>query len=265
MEPALSQFSHLPDKGATYVRLNKWISNAGICSRREADALIQGGKITVNGEKVTTLGYQVKTTDIVRFRDKTLKPNKNVYLLLNKPKNCITTAFDPEGRKTVLDFVRGACSERVYPVGRLDRNTTGLLVLTNDGELAQRLAHPSYEIKKLYQVELATPISLKDLEAIQAGVQLKDGLVNVDSIAIVEGDPSKLGIEIHSGKNRVVRRLFEHLGYQITTLDRVMYANLTKKDLPRSNWRFLTPYEVHQLQSILSQASWAPRLRYQKG
>jgi 23S rRNA pseudouridine2605 synthase len=257
MEPAVSQFSHLPGKGANYVRLNKWISNAGICSRREADALIQGGRITVNGEKVTTLGYQVKTTDIVKFRDKILKPDKNVYLLFNKPKNCITTASDPEGRKTVLDFVRGACSERVYPVGRLDRNTTGLLVLTNDGELAQKLAHPSYEIKKLYQVELATPISSKDLAAIQSGIKLRDGVVEVDSIAIVEGDASKVGIEIHSGKNRVVRRLFEHLGYQIITLDRVMYANLTKKDLSRGNWRFLTQQEVYHLQSIKNHATGA--------
>lgn len=255
MEPALSQFSNLPGKGANYVRLNKWISNAGICSRREADALIQGGRVTVNGEKITTLGYQVKITDVVRFRDKILKPNKNVYLLLNKPKNCITTAFDPEGRKTVLDFVRGACSERIYPVGRLDRNTTGLLVLTNDGELAQKLAHPSYEIKKLYQVELATPISLKDLTAIKAGIKLKDGVVQVDNIATAEGDASKLGIEIHSGKNRIVRRLFEHLGYQVITLDRVMYADLTKKDLPRGKWRFLTSQEIHQLQSIKAHIS----------
>lgn len=255
MKQGRSQFPNSPDKGANYVRLNKWISNAGLCSRREADALIQGGRITVNGEKVTTLGYQIKTTDIVKFKDKILKPDKNVYLLLNKPKNCITTAFDSEGRKTVLDLVKGACSERIYPVGRLDRNTTGLLVLTNDGELAQKLAHPSYEIKKLYQVELTTPISLKDLAAIKAGVKLKDGIVEVDSIATAEGDASKLGIEIHSGKNRVVRRLFEHLGYQIVTLDRVMYAELTKKDLPRGKWRFLTQQEVHQLRSIPRQAS----------
>jgi 23S rRNA pseudouridine2605 synthase len=232
------------------IRLNKWISNAGICSRREADELIQAGRITVNGEKITTLGYQVKSTDIVKFRDKILKPNKHVYILFNKPRNCITTAFDPEGRRTVLDFVKGACQERVYPVGRLDRNTTGLLVLTNDGDLAQKLAHPSYEIKKIYQVELASPIQSKDLAAIKAGVRLKDGIVQVDNVAILEGDGSKLGIEIHSGKNRIIRRLFEYLGYQIINLDRVMYANLTKKELPRSKWRFLTSQEVGYLKSV---------------
>jgi 23S rRNA pseudouridine2605 synthase len=252
MNPALSQSSTLPDKGANYVRLNKWISNAGICSRRGADALIQGGRITVNGARITTLGYQIKTTDVVRFRDKILRPSRNIYILLNKPKNYITTAFDPEGRKTVLDLVQGACPERVYPVGRLDRNTTGLLLLTNDGELAQKLAHPSYKVKKLYQVELTTPISVEDLEAIKAGIKLKDGILQVDSIATAEGDASKLGIEIHSGKNRVVRRLFEHLGYQIVALDRVMYAELTKKDLPRGKWRFLTQYEIRQLRSMLS-------------
>jgi 23S rRNA pseudouridine2605 synthase len=234
------------------VRLNKWISNAGICSRREADELIQAGRITVNGEKITTLGYQVRTTDIVKFRDKVLKPNKNVYILFNKPRNCITTAFDPEGRRTVLDFVKGACQERVYPVGRLDRNTTGLLVLTNDGDLAQKLAHPSYQIKKIYQVELASPIHPKDFASIKAGVSLKDGIVKVDSVAIVENDESKLGIEIHSGKNRIIRRLFEHLGYQIINLDRVMYANLTKKELPRSKWRFLTNQEVNYLKNLKS-------------
>src|SRR5690242_11562365 len=155
MSKNLSYPSQVACDPINYVRLNKWISNAGVCSRREADELIQAGRITVNGEKITTLGYQVKSTDIVKFRDKVLKPNKHVYILFNKPRNCITTAFDPEGRRTVLDFVKGACQERVYPVGRLDRNTTGLLVLTNDGDLAQKLAHPSYQIKKIYQVELA--------------------------------------------------------------------------------------------------------------
>lgn len=234
-----------------YIRLNKWISNAGICSRREADELIQAGRITVNGQKITTLGYQVKTTDIVKFRDKVLKPNKNIYILLNKPRNCITTAFDPEGRRTVIDFVKDACQDRVYPVGRLDRNTTGLLLLTNDGDLAQKLAHPSYQIKKIYQVELASPLRPQDLAAIQAGVRLKDGIVEVDSIATAEDDESKVGIEIHSGKNRIIRRLFEYLGYQIINLDRVMYANLTKKDLPRSKWRFLTEKEVNYLKNMV--------------
>jgi 23S rRNA pseudouridine2605 synthase len=232
------------------IRLNKWISNAGVCSRREADVLIQSGRISVNGQKITTLGYQVKPEDIVKFRDKILKPNRNVYILLNKPRNCITTAFDPEGRRTVIDFIKGACQERVYPVGRLDRNTTGLLLLTNDGDLAQKLAHPSYQVKKIYQVELATPIRPKDLEAIKSGVRLKDGIVHVDSVATAEGDESRLGIEIHSGKNRIIRRLFEHLGYQIINLDRVMYANLTKKDVPRGKWRFLTNQEVGYLKNI---------------
>ncbi|ACE05846.1 hypothetical protein Aasi_0430 [Candidatus Amoebophilus asiaticus 5a2] len=252
MSKILSYPSKVASDQINYVRLNKWISNAGICSRREADELIQAGRITVNGEKITTLGYQVKNTDIVKFRDKVLKPNKHVYILLNKPRNCITTAFDPERRRTVLDFVKGACQERVYPVGRLDRNTTGLLVLTNDGDLAQKLAHPSYQIKKIYQVELASPIQPKDLAAIKAGICLKDGIVQVDSISIVQGDESKLGIEIHSGKNRIIRRLFEHLGYQIINLDRVMYANLTKKELPRSKWRFLTNQEVGYLKSLKS-------------
>ncbi|OJW70329.1 MAG: pseudouridine synthase [Candidatus Amoebophilus sp. 36-38] len=239
----------LPNRDG-YIRLNKWISNAGVCSRREADALIQAGRISVNGQKITTLGYQVRLTDIVKFRDTILKPDKNVYILFNKPRNCITTAFDSEGRRTVLDFVKDACQERVYPVGRLDRNTTGLLLLTNDGDLAQKLAHPSYQIKKLYQVELATAIRPRDLEAIKSGVELKDGIVEVDSIATAEGDESKLGIEIHSGKNRIIRRLFEHLGYQIINLDRVMYANLTKKELPRGKWRFLTNQEVNYLKRL---------------
>lgn len=235
----------------TSIRLNKWISNAGVCSRREADVLIQSGRISVNDQKITTLGYQVKLGDIVKFRDKILKPNKNVYILLNKPRNCITTAFDPEGRRTVIDFIRGACHGRVYPVGRLDRNTTGLLLLTNDGDVAQKLAHPSYQIKKIYQVELATPIRPKDLEAIKSGVRLKDGIVQVDSVATAEGNESRLGIEIHSGKNRIIRRLFEYLGYQIINLDRVMYANLTKKELPRGKWRFLTNQEINYLKYLI--------------
>jgi len=234
-------------KQVEYIRLNKWISNAGICSRREADELIQSGQITVNGEQITILGYQVKTTDTVRYKNKILTANKNVYILLNKCKNCITTNSDPENRKTVLDFVKGACSERIYPIGRLDRNTTGLLVLTNDGELAHKLSHPSYEIKKLYQVRLATAITQQALAAIEAGVELEDGTVQVDNISIVDGDPTKLGVMLHSGKNRIVRRLFESLGYQIMALDRVLYADLTKKNLPRGKWRYLTPQEIGKL------------------
>ncbi len=253
MHANTSATKHHPNtQSANYIRLNKWISNAGVCSRREADELIQNGRITVNGALVTTLGYQVHSTDTVRYKNKVLTPKKNVYILLNKCKNCITTNSDPENRKTVLDFVKGACSERIYPIGRLDRNTTGLLVLTNDGELAHKLSHPSYEIKKLYQVTLATGITAKSLTAIEAGVQLEDGMVRVDNISIVDGDPTKLGIMLHSGKNRVVRRLFEALGYQILALDRVMYADLTKKNLPRGKWRYLTQQEIYKLQQQVS-------------
>lgn len=232
------------------IRLNKFISNAGVCSRREADTLIQAGHITVNDQKIDTLGYQIKPGDIVKYRNKVLKADKPVYILLNKPKDCITTAKDPEGRRTVLDLVKNACRERIYPVGRLDRNTTGLLVLTNDGELAQKLAHPASQVKKLYQVDLAQPLQVKDLEAIQAGVLLEDGIVQVDQVAIITADRKTVGIELHIGKNRIIRRLFEHLGYDIFKLDRVMYANLTKKDLPRGIWRFLTPQEVNQLRRV---------------
>ncbi len=232
------------------IRLNRLISNAGVCSRRQADALIQAGHITVNGQKVLTLGYQVKPSDVVKYRNKDLKADKLVYILLNKPKDCITTAKDPEGRMTVLDLVKNACRERVYPVGRLDRNTTGLLVLTNDGDLAQKLSHPASQIKKLYQVELNRPIQAKDLQAIQAGVELEDGKVQVDQVAVVTADRKTVGVELHMGKNRIIRRLFEHLGYEIMKLDRVMYANLTKKDLLRGKWRFLTSREISYLKRL---------------
>jgi len=230
-----------------YIRLNKWISHAGICSRRKADSLIENGKIRVNGQTVTTLGYRVRPTDLVSFGDKALQASKKVYVLFNKPKNCLTTLHDPEGRRTVLDLVAKACPERLFPVGRLDRNTTGLLLLTNDGDLAQKLAHPSYQIKKVYQVELAQPIQEKDVVAIKKGVKLVDGLVEVDDIAVLSDDGTRLGIEIHSGRNRVVRRLFENLGYRVTVLDRVLYANLTKKNLPRGQWRYLESIEVNYL------------------
>jgi 23S rRNA pseudouridine2605 synthase len=238
-------------KQDSLIRLNKWISHAGICSRRQADSLIQSGKISVNGQVVTTLGFQVKSTDTVTFSNNILKPDRKVYLLLNKPKNCLTTLYDPEGRKTIMDFLTGACPERLYPVGRLDRNTTGLLLLTNDGALAQKLAHPSYEVKKIYQVELATPLTEKHLASIQAGIKLKDGIVKVDQVAILPGDGSHIGIQIHTGKNRIIRRLFDYLGYQIITLDRTLYANLTKKDLPRGKWRFLSQKEINHLKYII--------------
>jgi 23S rRNA pseudouridine2605 synthase len=235
---------------ANCIRLNKFISNAGVCSRREADTLIQAGHITVNNQKVVTLGYQVQPGDIVKYRHQILKADKFVYILLNKPKDCITTAKDPEGRMTVLDLVKKACSERVYPVGRLDRNTTGLLILTNDGELAQKLAHPASQVKKLYQVDLDKSLQPQDLAAIQAGVQLEDGIAEVDQIAIITPDKKSLGIELHIGKNRIVRRLFEHLGYDVIKLDRVMYANLTKKDLVRGKWRFLKEAEIRHLKQL---------------
>jgi 23S rRNA pseudouridine2605 synthase len=235
-------------------RLNKFISNAGICARREADKLIQAGYITVNNHKVVTLGYRVKTDDIVRYQNKILQADKFVYILLNKPKDCITTVKDPQGRTTVLDLVKKAYAGRVYPVGRLDRHTTGLLILTNDGDLSQQLAHPSKGIKKLYQVDLDRPLQATDLDAIQAGVILEDGLVQVDQVAISTTDQKSVGIELHIGRNRIVRRLFEHLGYKVMKLDRAMYANLTKQNLPRGKWRLLKPQEVRQLKYLASKA-----------
>lgn len=246
----------LPEKAppkstnASYTRLNKWISNAGVCARREADALIQAGHITVNGQKITTLGYQVRPSDMVKYRTKVLKADKPVYILLNKPKDCISTVHDPQGRRTVLDLVRSASQTRVYPVGRLDRHTTGLLLLSNDGQLAQKLAHPASQIKKIYQVGLDKPIQAADFEAIQAGLVLEDGVAQVDKLAVVAADRKNLGIAIHMGKNRIIRRLFEHLGYQVVKLDRVLYANLTKKALPRGKWRLLTDREVKYLKYL---------------
>ncbi|MEM7382817.1 MAG: pseudouridine synthase [Bacteroidota bacterium] len=237
-------------KPLSHMRLNKLISNAGICPRRAADDLIQAGHITVNGQKVTTLGYQVSPTDTVKYQSQVLKPKPPTYILVNKPKDYITTVRDPQGRKTVLDLVKQAATARVYPIGRLDRNTTGLLLLTNDGQLAQKLAHPSKKIKKVYEVSLDQPIRTADFKAIQDGVALTDGIVQVDELAIVGADRKVLGIAIHMGKNRIIRRLFEQLGYQITKLDRVLYASLTKKNLPRGQWRFLTAKEVRYLKYL---------------
>ena len=246
----LSQKAPKKSTNASCIRLNKWISNAGVCARREADALIQGGHITVNGQKITTLGYQVRSSDIVKYRTKVLKADKPVYILLNKPKDCISTTHDPQDRRTVLDLVKNACQVRVYPVGRLDRHTTGLLLLTNDGQLAQKLAHPASQVKKIYQIELDKPIQAADFEAIQAGVVLEDGVAQVDKLAVVAADRTNLGIAIHMGKNRIIRRLFEHLGYKVAKLDRVLYANLTKKALPRGKWRLLTDREVKYLKYL---------------
>jgi 23S rRNA pseudouridine2605 synthase len=226
----------------TTIRLNRFIANAGVCSRREADELIAQGFVKVNGQVITEMGYQVKPSDKVTYKGKLLKREKLVYILLNKPKNCITTTDDPEERHTVMEIVKDACDERVYPVGRLDRNTTGLLLLTNDGDLAKKLSHPSSNIKKIYQVSLDKPITESDFYKIQEGFELEDGFIKPDALALLT--PNTLGIELHSGRNRIVRRIFEHLGYSVEKLDRTMYAGLTKKDLPRGKWRFLSQKEV---------------------
>ena len=233
------------------LRLNRYIANAGICSRREADELIAAGEIRVNGEVVTELGYKVKPTDTVQYGKKNLSREKLVYVLLNKPKDFITTTEDPEGRKTVMDLVANASKERIFPVGRLDRNTTGLLLFTNDGELAQKLTHPSHKNSKIYQVELDKPLTKEHFEQIQNGLELEDGKATVDDLALIGNTNKFIGIEIHIGRNRIVRRIFESLGYEVVTLDRVQYAGLTKKDLPRGNWRFLTEKEVIRLKYFL--------------
>ncbi|PSL19212.1 pseudouridine synthase [Dyadobacter jiangsuensis] len=233
------------------IRLNRYIANAGICSRREADDLISSGQISVNGKIITEMGYKVRPTDVVKYGKKALNPEKMVYILINKPKDYITTTDDPEERKTVLDLIAGACSERVYPVGRLDRNTTGLLLLTNDGELAEKLTHPSSGIKKIYQAELDKPIATEDFEQLQAGVELEDGFIRPDEVGLVTPDAQVVGLEIHSGRNRIVRRMFEHLGYEVQKLDRTVFAGLNKKDLPRGKWRFLTEKEVIKLKFLL--------------
>jgi 23S rRNA pseudouridine2605 synthase len=230
------------------IRLNKYIANSGICSRREADELIKNGLITVNGKKVTELGIKVKPTDEVKYKGKVLASEKAVYILLNKPKDVVTTVSDEQNRRTVIDLVKHACPERVYPVGRLDRNTTGVLLLTNDGELAKRLTHPKYKKKKIYHVVLDKPVIKRHLEDIAEGVELEDGIVAADAISYVEeNDKTQIGIEIHTGQNRVVRRIFESLGYKVKKLDRVYFAGLTKKNIPRGKWRVLTDKEVSKL------------------
>ena len=234
------------------IRLNKYLADCGICSRREADDLIKAGCVTVNGELVTTMGFKVKTTDKVVYGGQTLNREKLRYILLNKPKGYITTADDPEGRETVMELVKDACEERIFPVGRLDKNTTGLLLLTNDGDLAKKLTHPSSEITKLYHVVLNKPLTKNDMLRISEGIELDDGLIAADSIAYDEDDESKkgIGIELHSGRNRIVRRIFEHLGYDVMKLDRVMFAGLDKYKLPRGEWRFLTDKEVAMLKKL---------------
>lgn len=231
-------------------RLNKYIAQSGVCSRREADELIKSGKIRVNNKIVNGMGFQVQPGDKVYFGKKLLSRERLVYLLLNKPKDFITTTDDPQERKTVMHLVEKACEERIYPVGRLDRNTTGILLLTNDGELSKKLTHPSHEISKLYQAELSKPLEEEHLEKIKSGVTLEDGFIKVDDIAIIDPGGYSLGIEIHSGKNRIIRRIFESFGYEVTKLDRVMYAGLTKKDLPRGKWRFLKEKEIVKLKYL---------------
>ncbi len=234
------------------IRLNKFLADAGICSRREADKLIESGVIKVNGKTVTKLGTKVSRSDKVMYGDQTLKAEKLQYVLLNKPKDYITTSDDPQNRKTVMMLVKNACKERIYPVGRLDRNTTGLLLFTNDGDLAKKLTHPKHNVKKLYHVVLDKPLSKAHMLQIASGLKLDDGLIIPDKIAYDRSADNKneIGIEIHSGKNRIVRRIFEHLGYKVIKLDRVMFAGLTKKDLPRGKWRFLTEKEINMLKML---------------
>lgn len=232
------------------IRLNKYIANSGICSRREADSLIQKGYIKVNGKVVLELGTKIKPADKVLYKGKVLKREKFIYILLNKPKDFITTTDDPQNRKTVIDLVKNHISERVFPVGRLDRNTTGLLVLTNDGELSEILAHPSYNIKKVYEAHLDKPVQQDDLDALERGLELDDGPVKIDTFEVISPDARAIGLEIHSGRNRIVRRIFEKLGYDVVRLDRVMYSFLTKKDLPRGKWRFLKEFEVVRLKQL---------------
>ena len=235
----------LPSFNENEIRLNKYLSNAGICSRREADVLIQTGVVTVNGEIITELGYKVKLGDAVQYDGETINAETKRYVLLNKPKGFITTMDDPMGRKTVMGLVRKACRERIYPVGRLDRDTTGLLLFTNDGDMAKKLTHPRYQAKKIYHVELNKSVAREDLEKLMKGVDLEDGRTRFDMADFVkDGSAREIGVELHSGKNRIVRRMFEALGYEVIKLDRVQFSGLTKKDLPRGMFRHLTESEV---------------------
>ena len=230
------------------IRLNKFLANAGVCSRREADEFITAGVVSVNGEVVTELGTKIKRSDVVKFHDEPVSIERKVYVLLNKPKDCVTTSDDPQARLTVMDLVKGACAERIYPVGRLDRNTTGVLLLTNDGDLASKLTHPKYLKKKIYHVYLDKNLTKADMDQIAAGIQLEDGEIHADAISYSdEVKRDQVGIEIHSGKNRIVRRIFESLGYKVVKLDRVFFAGLTKKGLRRGEWRYLTEQEVNFL------------------
>lgn len=230
------------------IRLNKYLANSGLCSRREADTLIAAGNVSVNGKTVTEMGYKVKSNDTVRFDGRVISPEKKEYVLLNKPKNFITTTRDERGRRTVMELITNASKSRIVPVGRLDRNTTGLLLFTNDGDLAKKLTHPRHNIRKIYHVELDKVLRSDDFKKIASGLNLDDGPVQVDEISFVTNKSKKeVGIKIHSGRNRIVRRIFEHLGYEVIKLDRVVFAGLTKKDLPRGHWRHLTEQEIINL------------------
>ena len=232
----------------TGIRLNRYIAGTGICSRREADELIAAGQVSVNGKTVTELGTRVHPSDSVRYRGKLVKGERKVYVLLNKPKDCVTTVKDTHGRKTVMDIVSGCCTERIYPVGRLDRNTTGVLLLTNDGELTDGLTHPSFNKKKIYHIHLDRNLGEEDMQKIGRGLELDDGFIRPDRVEYADPDDSRqVGMEIHSGRNRIVRRMFEHLDYRILRLDRVYFAGLTKKGLPRGHWRHLNQKEVNML------------------
>lgn len=240
-----------PRKNDDKIRLNRYLSNSGVCSRREADTYIETGCVTVNGKIVTELGTRVSISDEVKFSGQVLNPQKKVYLLLNKPKGYVTTTDDPQQRKTVMDLVQNACKERFYPVGRLDLNTSGVLLFTNDGELSKKLTHPSHNIKKIYHVVLDKPLTKNHLLEIARGIDLDDGRIAADAIDYAdEENKREIGIEIHSGRNRIVRRIFEHFGYNIEKLDRVFFAGLTKKNLPRGKWRFLTQIEINQLKMV---------------
>jgi 23S rRNA pseudouridine2605 synthase len=234
----------LPSFNEDEIRLNKYLSNAGICSRREADVLIQTGVVSVNGNIILELGYKIKPGDVVQYDGETINAETKRYVLLNKPKGFITTMDDPMGRKTVMTLVKKACKERVYPVGRLDRDTTGLLLFTNDGDMAKKLTHPRYQAKKIYHAEVDKPVSKEELEKLKKGLDLEDGRTRFDEAEYVNGNPREIGVELHSGKNRIVRRMFEALGCTVVKLDRVQFASLTKKDLPRGYFRHLTEKEI---------------------
>jgi 23S rRNA pseudouridine2605 synthase len=240
-----------PSDVTSGIRLNKYIANSGVCSRREADTYIEHGSVEVNGKLVTEMGYKVQPDDVVRFDGTSISPEQKKYVLLNKPKNYITTMDDDRGRKTVMELIANASKERIYPVGRLDRNTTGLLLFTNDGDLAKKLTHPKHNVRKLYHASLDKKLDLKDLEKLRGDVIIEGRKVFIDAVSYVNNEPkSEVGIEIHSGRNRIVRKIFESLGYKVNKLDRVVFAELTKKNLPRGRWRELTNLEVTNLKMM---------------